>query len=74
MKISFLLPTLKAAYSVTFDLFILEIMFLFFKSTAKIQKFRYTFYLFRNNKQTISAKTTAFMLKTTCLELLEGRK
>ena len=40
---------LKAAYSVTFDLFILEIMFLFFKNTVKILKFRYTFYLFRNN-------------------------
>ena len=40
---------LKAAKSVTFDLFILEIMFLFFKNTVKILKFRYTFYLFRNN-------------------------
>ena len=39
----------KAAYSVTFALFILEIMFLFFKNTVKILKFRYTFYLFRNN-------------------------
>ena len=36
-------------HSVTFDLFILEIMFLFFKNTLKILKFRYTFYLFRNN-------------------------
>ena len=34
----------------------------------------YTFYLFRNNQQIISAKTTAFMLKINCLELLEGRK
>ena len=40
---------LKAAYSVTFDIFILKIMFLFFKNTVKILKFRYTFYLFRNN-------------------------
>ena len=39
----------KAAYSVTFDLFILEIMFQFFKNTVKILEFRYTFYLFRNN-------------------------
>ena len=27
--------SLKAAYSVTFDLLILELMFLFFKNTAK---------------------------------------
>ena len=40
---------LKAAYSVTFDLLILEIMFLFFKNTVEILKFRYTFYFFRNN-------------------------
>ena len=40
---------LKAAYSVTFDIFILKIMFLFFKNIVKILKFRYTFYLFRNN-------------------------
>ena len=31
---------LKAAYSVTFDLLILKIMFLFFKNTVKILKFR----------------------------------
>ena len=49
-------------------------MFLFFKNTAKILKFRYTFYLFRNTSQIISAKTTAFLLKINCLELLEGRK
>ena len=30
----------KAAYSVTFDLLILKIMFLFFKNTVKIFKFR----------------------------------
>ena len=30
----------KAAYSVTFDLLILKIMFLFFKNTVKILKFR----------------------------------
>ena len=41
--------TIKAALSVTFDIFILKIMFLFFKNTVKILKFRYTFYLFRNN-------------------------
>ena len=40
---------IKAAYSVTFDIFILKIMFLFFKNTVKILKFRYRFYLFRNN-------------------------
>ena len=41
---------IKAALkSVTFDLFILEIMFLFFKNIVKILEFRYTFYLFRNN-------------------------
>ena len=68
------LSFLKAALSVTFDIFILKIMFLFFKNTVKILKFRYTFYLFRNNQQIISAKTTAFMLKINCLELLEGRK
>ena len=39
----------KAALSVTFDIFILKIMFLFFKNTVKILKFGYTFYLFRNN-------------------------
>ena len=32
--------TLKAALSVTFDLLILKIMFLFFKNTVKILKFR----------------------------------
>ena len=31
---------IKAAYSVTFDLLILKIMFLFFKNTVKILKFR----------------------------------
>ena len=31
---------IKAAYSVTFDLLILEIKFLFFKNTVKILKFR----------------------------------
>ena len=56
---------LKAAYSVTFHLFILEIVFLFFNNTVKILIFRYTFYLFRNNYQIISAKITAFMLKLT---------
>ena len=32
--------TVKAAWSVTFDLLILEIKFLFFKNTVKILKFR----------------------------------
>ena len=36
-------PSLKAALSVTIDIFILKIMFLFFKNTLKILKFRYTF-------------------------------
>ena len=39
--------SLKAAQSVTFDLLILEIMFLFFKNTAKKLKFRYIFDQFR---------------------------
>ena len=39
--------SLKAALSVTFDLLIFEIVFLFFKNTAKKLKFRYTFYQFR---------------------------
>ena len=54
---------IKAAYSGTFDLLILELMFLFFKSTVKKLKFRYTFYQFRKSKQIISIKTTAFTLK-----------
>ena len=36
----------KAALSVTFDLLILEIMFLSFKNTVKKLKFRNTFYQF----------------------------
>ena len=41
-RISMKLPILyfKAALSVTFDLLILKIMFLFFKNTVKILKFR----------------------------------
>ena len=39
----------KAAESVTFDLLILEIKFLFFKNTVKILKFRYSFYHFRKS-------------------------
>ena len=54
---------LKAAHSVTFDLLILELLFLFFKNTVKKLKFRYTFYQFRKSKQIISIKTTAFTLK-----------
>ena len=57
----------KAASSVTFDLLIFEIMFLFFKNIVKKQKFRYTFYQFRKYLQIISIKTTAFMLKLDCL-------
>ena len=34
------MPLVKAAKSVTFDLLILEIMFLFFMNTIKILKFR----------------------------------
>ena len=30
-----IMTTVKAAYSVTFDLLILELMFLFFKNTVK---------------------------------------
>ena len=40
---------LKAAKSVTFDLLILELVFLFFKNTVKKLKFRYTFYQFRKS-------------------------
>ena len=40
---------LKAAESVTFDLLIIEIMFLFFKNTVEILKFRLTFYHFRKS-------------------------
>ena len=40
-------------------------MFLFFKNTVKKLKFRYTFYQFRESRQIISIKTTAFMLKLT---------
>ena len=57
----------KAAQSVTFDILIFEIMFLFFKNTVKKLKFRYTFYQFRKSLQIISIKTTAFMLKLTRL-------
>ena len=42
----------KAAYPVTFDLLIFELlclMFLFFKNTVKKLKFRYTFYQFRKS-------------------------
>ena len=40
---------LKAAKSVTFDLLILDLMFLFFKNTVKKLKFSYTFYQFRKS-------------------------
>ena len=39
-SLSFFANKFKAAYSVTFDLLILKIMFLFFKNTVKILKFR----------------------------------
>ena len=45
-NVFFFLLTIKAAYSVTFDILILEIKFLFFKNTVKILKFRLTFYHF----------------------------
>ena len=38
--VSIVFKPLKAALSVTFDLLILKIMFLFFKNTVKILKFR----------------------------------
>ena len=41
--------SIKAAYSVTFDLLILELMFLFFKNTVNKLKFKYTFYQFRKS-------------------------
>ena len=44
-----LLTCIKDAYSVTFDLLIPELMFLFFKNTVKKLKFRYTFYQFRKS-------------------------
>ena len=47
-------------------------MFLFFKNTVKKLKFRYTFYQFRKSLQIISIKTTAFMLKLTCLKIIGG--
>ena len=56
----------KAAYSLPFDLLIIETMFLFFKITVKRLKFRHTFYQFRKSEQIISIKTTAFMLKINC--------
>ena len=64
----------KATYSVTFDLLILEIMFLFIKYTVKSLKFRYIFYHFCKSLQIFTIKTTAFMIKINCLEFLEGRK
>ena len=43
------MDNVKAAYSVTFDILILELMFLFFKNKVKKRKFRYTFYQFRKS-------------------------
>ena len=49
------LEQLKAAYSVTFDLLILELMFLFFKNTVKKLKFSIHFTNFVNlNKFSVS--------------------
>ena len=48
-------------------------MFIVFKNTVKYSNSGIHF-TFRNNLQIISAKTTAFMLKINCRELLEGRK
>ena len=45
-----------------------------FQEHSKKLNFRYTFYQFRKSLQSISIKTTAFMLKLDCLLLLEGRK
>ena len=58
--------SVKAALSVTFDLLIFEIMFLFFKNTVKKLKFRYTFYQFRKSLQIISIKKALFV-KIDCL-------
>ena len=63
--VGLIIGTFKAAWSVTFDLLIFEIMFLFFKNTVKKLKFRYTFHQFRKSLQIISIKTTAFMLNLT---------
>ena len=57
--------TIKAAYSVTFDLCYFRTNVSIFKNTVKKLKVRYTFYQFRKFKQIISIKTTAFMLKIT---------
>ena len=46
--LNFLQAKFKAAEPVTFDLLILELMFLFFKNSKK-KKFRYTFYQFRKS-------------------------
>ena len=58
-----LVRTIKAGLSVTFDLLILELMFLFFKNTVKKLKFMYTFYQFRKSNQHISIKPAVFRLK-----------
>ena len=50
-----ILDKLKAAYSITFDLLILELMFLFFKNTVKILKSGIHFTNFVNlNKLSVS--------------------
>ena len=42
--------SIKAAYSVTFDRLILELMFLVFKNTVKKLKFRYILVLYQFRK------------------------
>ena len=65
---------LKAAGSVTFDLLILEIKFLFFQEYSKNTQIQVNILPFRKSLQIITIKTAAFLLKINCLELLEGRK
>ena len=48
-QVNLAIEILKAAYSVTFDLLVLELIFIFFKNTVKKLKFRYTFYQFRKS-------------------------
>ena len=49
-------------------------MFLFFQEHSKNTNIQVYILPFCNNYQIISAKTTAFILKINCLELLEGPK
>ena len=47
--VAFDIVFIKLEYFPIVPIFILKIIFLFFKNTVKILKFRYTYYLFRNN-------------------------